>query len=124
MRYRKLTATGDYSFGHSQGDFYINQPECVAQSIQTRLQLNQGDWFLDTSAGVPWRTKILGKTNNNVSPRTRDLILKTVLLGTTGLAVNNPLVSFTSTQVKRSLSIAATVNTIYTEDPIYIDVVL
>jgi hypothetical protein len=107
MKYRMLSPTGDYTFGQSLANFYINQIECVSQSILTRLRLNQGDWFLDITAGVPWNSKILGKS----SPRTRDIVLKTVLLGTTGVT---ELTSFSvSLNTQRKLSYTATVSTIY-----------
>ena len=60
MRYRKLTASGDYSFGHGVGDFWINSPEGVGQSVVTRLKLWQGEWFLDKTAGTPYAQQILG----------------------------------------------------------------
>ena len=110
MRYRKLDANGDYSFGHSLGDFYIDQIECVSQSVLTRLKLNQGDWFLNTQAGVPWNTKILGKS----SPRTRDTVFKAVLVATNGVT---SLQSFSASRnaQTRKLSYTATVLTIYSD---------
>jgi hypothetical protein len=114
MRYRKLSPTGDYTFGQSLGNYYIDQAECVQQSCFTRLQLNQGDWFLDTSAGVPWTTRVLG---NKASPRTRDIVIKSVILGTSGLVGIVPN-TWSATQVLRQLSISAQVYTIYTATPI------
>lgn len=61
MRYRKLTATGDYSFGNGQLDFWINSPEGVAQAIKTGLLLWLGEWYLDNSLGMPWIQGVLGK---------------------------------------------------------------
>lgn len=60
MRYRRLSETGDYVFGRGQADFWRDAPEGVAQSVQTRLQLYTGEWFLDTSEGMDWRNKVLG----------------------------------------------------------------
>ena len=39
MKYRKLTSTGDYSFG-SGGNDYADGNEAVAQAIKTKLLLN------------------------------------------------------------------------------------
>lgn len=61
MRYRKLTNTGDYSFGNGQADFYRDVPEAVGQSVLTRLLLWLGEWYLNTDDGTPYMTGILGK---------------------------------------------------------------
>jgi hypothetical protein len=38
----------------------IDGLDAIAQDMQTRLQIFQGEWFLDTRIGVPWFQKILG----------------------------------------------------------------
>ena len=81
MRVRALDANGDMQFGRGQRDFYVNQKEGVAQNVQTRLGLYTGDWTLDTTAGTPWRTKVLGKRTD----ATRDPALRARILGTTGV---------------------------------------
>lgn len=78
MRYRKLDENDDYSFGHGNNDFYINEPMAVAQAALTRLQLFLGSWFLDTSDGTPWDTEILGTNTGG----TRDLAIQERVLGT------------------------------------------
>ena len=60
MRYRKLDADGDYSFGSRQADF-PGLPDTVAQAVKTRLMLLRGEWFLDSTEGMPWQGEVLGK---------------------------------------------------------------
>lgn len=78
MRMRKLTASGDYSFGNGQNDFYRDVPEAVAQAVQTRLLLWVGEWFLNIESGTPWMTGILGKKTKSLADATiQDRILNT-----------------------------------------------
>jgi hypothetical protein len=81
MRVRKEDADGDSIFGHGQQDFFIDQAEAVAQIVKTRLHLWQGEWFLDTSDGTPWRTRVLGK----YTQLSRDMVLRSRVLGTPGV---------------------------------------
>src|SRR6185312_7089537 len=81
MRYRKLDANGDYSFGNQQADFYINTPEAVAQAVKTRLALFTGEWFLDVTEGTPWRTEVLGK----YTQAAYDIVLKERIVDTPGV---------------------------------------
>lgn len=81
MRYRRLNANGDYVFGSGQSDFYTNVPEAPAQAVLTRLRLNLGEWFLDTTDGTPWQTQVLGA--NTVA--TRDAVIKSRILSTPGV---------------------------------------
>lgn len=78
MRYRKLTDTNDYSFGHGEADFYKDVPEAPAQAVLTRLMLFRGQWFLDKTAGTPWNTQVLGKyTLSSRDPVIRARVLDT-----------------------------------------------
>jgi hypothetical protein len=106
MRYRKLDANGDYSFGHGAVDFYINSPDGVAQAVKTRLALLQGEWFLDTQEGTPYATQILGTNTQN----TYDIAIRSRILGTQGV---NELIYYQSSINNRSLSVYATIDTIY-----------
>lgn len=81
MRYRKLTATGDMTFGNGVSNFWVNQPEGVAQAVKTRLRLVLGEWFYDTTDGTAWFTKILG----NNTRATRDPVVRNRTLQTTGM---------------------------------------
>jgi hypothetical protein len=108
MRYRKLDANGDYTFGHQQADFYRDQPEAVGQAVKTRLGLLTGEWFLDTTEGTPWRTDILGKYTQGAY----DAVLKDRILETEGV---QSIDAYTSSLDRntRTLSVTATISTIY-----------
>ncbi len=108
MRYRKLDADGDYTFGNQQADFLRDSPEAVAQAVQTRLKLDLGEWFLDTTDGTPWNTEVLGER----TVATRDAAIKKRILGTTGLT---QIDSYTSEfePNSRTLTASVTVTTDY-----------
>lgn len=109
MRYRKLDANGDYVWGGGLSAFYIDVPEAVAQAAATRLRLGLGEWFLDTTDGTPWRTQVLGKYTGN----TRDLVLKSRVLGTTGAVNLSNYSSQVGVRGPRSFTVQMTLNTIY-----------
>ena len=120
MRYRKLAqpvtqnvfslSGGDYSFGHGAADFYVNQPEVVAQLVLTRLGLWLGEWFLALDDGTDWNTKVLGR----LTERTRDPVIQARILETPGVT---EIVSYSSSLNRdtRGFSIDALINTIYGE---------
>ncbi len=108
MRYRKLSADGDYTFGNGQLDFYRDIPEAVAQSVKTRLLLWLGEWFLNIEDGTPYMQGILGKYSEVFADTTiQDRV-------TTGQGVVN-IDNFVSTKDpdNRSLSVQFDLNTIY-----------
>jgi hypothetical protein len=108
MRYRQLDANGDYVFGNGPGEFLVNTPAAVAQAVVTRLKLWQGEWFLDSQAGTPYNTQVLGYGTQNVY----DAAIQTVILNTTGV---NQISDYSSSfnRTTRALTINATVATIY-----------
>ena len=89
MRTRALSPTGDYTFGKGLGNFLINSPATVGQEVQTSLALILGEWYLDTSQGLPWATEVFGYNTQSV----RDLAIKNVILSTQGVTA---LESFSS----------------------------
>jgi hypothetical protein len=104
MRYRQLDDNGDYTVGLP---FFVNSPQCVAQAISTRLKLWQGEWFLDSTAGTPWRQSILGRSTNP------DAFIKQAILGTQGVTA---LLTYNSVlSAKRQLTVSGTVATLYGE---------
>ncbi len=107
MRYRKLDANGDYTV-ETGDDFYVNSPAAVAQAVQTRLRLFAGEWFLDTSAGMPWNTGVLGK----YTAAAYDPLIKEQILAAQGVT---EITAYTSTRdpSARTLNVAVTIGTIY-----------
>lgn len=76
MRYRKLSPSGDMTFGKQQANFHTNSPEAVGQAVMTTLKLWRGEWFLDQSVGVPYTAEVLGKgTRASLEPALRTAIL-------------------------------------------------
>lgn len=108
MRYRKLSPTGDYVFGNSELDFYVNEPAAVGQAVKTRLLLWLGEWFLDLNEGTQWMQGVIGKH----SQTTADATVQDRIAGTQGLA---DIASFTSTvnPDTRLYSVNTTIDTIY-----------
>jgi hypothetical protein len=108
MRYRALSPTHDYVFGAGPAEFLVDTPAAVAQAVTTRLKLWQGEWFLDSQAGTPYNTQVLGYGTQKVY----DAAIQTVILNTTGVnQISNYSSSFNSTT--RALDIEATIATIY-----------
>lgn len=106
MRYRALDANGDYSFGHGSADFLVDTPATVAQAVDTRLLLMEGEWFLDDTEGTPYATEILGThTQGTYDQAIRQRVLETE--GVTGI------VSYSSTLNRgtRALAVSVTINT-------------
>ncbi|WP_089177157.1 hypothetical protein [Bosea sp. AS-1] len=108
MRYRKLDSDGDYSFGNGAADFWKDQPEAVAQAVQTRLFLFEGEWFLDSREGMTWNTQVLGVRTAN----TRDPAIRRRVLGTQGAKA---LLDYSSSLNRdtRGFSVNMTIDTIY-----------
>ena len=107
---------GDWQFGHGSADYWINVPDAVAQICLTRLALNRGEWFLDTSDGTPWGTQVLGKYTDSV----RDLVIQTRINGTPGLAPNG-ITSYSSSlgaTVPRQFLVNANLTTIYSANQV------
>lgn len=108
MRYRRLDANGDYSFGGQQLDYFRDTPMAVAQAVETRLMLFRGEWFLDTTEGTPWMMEILGKNTQT----TYDAAIRQRILGTPGVTELLGYSSDLDTEARR-VAIAATINTVY-----------
>jgi len=107
MIYRKLDINGDYSMGHGASDWLSNSPATVAQAITTSLKLFQGEWFVNTSDGLPLN-EIMGF--NNILQC--DYVISATIAGTPGF---KDFVDYTSyyNPVTRTISPVAIIDTIY-----------
>ena len=108
MRYRKLSASGDYTFGHGQQDFWRDVPEAVGQAVRTRLLLWLGEWFLNIDEGTPYMQGILGKYSVDVA----NITIQDRVFGTQGLT---DITNFESEidPDTRNLSVQFSIDTIY-----------
>jgi len=105
MKYRTLSATGDYVFGRLNS-FLTDSPEAVAQAIKTRLGLWTKEWFLDSSEGTDFMDKVLGYGTQG----TRDAEIKGRILGTPGVT---EILQYSSSVSARSFIVSALVQTQY-----------
>lgn len=108
MRYRKLDSNGDFTFGKGDGNFFVNTPETVGQAVKTRLGLIESEWFLDTTQGTPYTSKILGA--GHVS--TYDAAIQEIIINTQGVT---KITAYASNfdPLLRKATISATIDTIY-----------
>jgi hypothetical protein len=108
MRIRAVTATGDYTFGANGQNFLVNSIAAVGLAISDRLALFTGQWYLDLTAGTPWFTQVIGYGTKGLY----DQMLQGVILGTQGVLA---ILAYSSVEdaTTRTLSVAATVQTIY-----------
>ena len=100
MIVRQIDPNGDYQLGQ----FLANSPEAVAQVIQTRLALWEGEWFLDVTDGTPYMKDILGNNTNY------DYEIQERILLTPGV---QDLAQYASSVVDRALTVVCTVDTQY-----------
>ena len=54
----------------------------VGQHVRQRLKTFEGEWFLDTSAGVPWLDEVLGRQPDTVIA---EALIKAEILETVGI---------------------------------------
>lgn len=109
MKYRRLTETGDYSFGRGKGDF-LTDIEAVTQAIYTSLKLLKGEWWENLEAGLPLFQSIIGQSGTPEHIKAIDLIVNDKILNVTGvISISN----YKGEYLNRTYSISCTVETIY-----------
>lgn len=106
MRYRRLDADRDMTFGQGLLNFLIDSREAVAQAVLTRLLLLRGEWFVDLTEGTPYATEVLGYHTRG----TRDAAIRARILGTPGVVT---ITAYSSTLIDRAFSVTATLDTIF-----------
>ena len=108
MRYRKLSADRDYTFGQGIGNFFVDQVEAPAQAVLTRLLLLRGEWFLDIDDGTAWATRVLGKYTGS----TYDPEIQGRIAGTPNVLQIRRYESINNGET-RELSVRAEIDTVY-----------
>ncbi len=106
--YRPLSSSGDYQLGLSAGSF-LSGAAAVAQAITTNLKLLLGEWFEDVSLGTPLFQSILGVSGTPANVQSIDLIVRSRILSTQGVAA---ITAFTSSYANRTYSCTVTVSTV------------
>jgi hypothetical protein len=107
--YRALDGNGDFTMGKT-AKTYVSGVYAVAQAVQTRLLLLQGEWWEDTADGLPLFQQILNQPGSDKQLSAIDLLIKDRILGTAG--VRN-IASYNRTYVNRRYSFDCIINTIY-----------
>jgi hypothetical protein len=102
-----MDENGDYTFGFSS--FYTDA-DAVTQAIQTKLLMFQGEWWEDTTDGLPMFQQILGTNGGTPNVTAVDLIVQSRIVETPN--VNN-IVSYTSSYKNKTYTAPAVVNTTY-----------
>ena len=116
MKYRKLDADGDYSFGRGNQNFFIDSPEAVAQAVKTSLALFQGEWFLDTSIGMPWLTQVIGSNTQSIY----DDLIRGKVLQVSGVASIDSYTSLLD-KTSRKLTVSMSITTNFSEQQVVVD---
>lgn len=79
--YRRLDANHDPVYGQSKANF-LTDIDAVAQAIQTRLLLFQGEWWESTLEGLPLWQQILGRPGGVHALQKITLLIQQRILGT------------------------------------------
>lgn len=108
MRIRQQTPSGDFIFGQSLKNFYINSPIGVGLAVQGALSLFLGEWYLDNTIGVPYVQGVLGKH----SQATADQLIQNQVLQVDNV-VNIQSYESTLDPETRTYSATMLINTIF-----------
>lgn len=105
VRYRKLSPLGDYVFGGNKNDFHVDAA-AAGQAAYTGLQLLLGEWWEDTSQGLPLFQSILGQSGTPEHIRAVDMLIQEAILNVQGV---QQITSFQSSYANRQYTITSCV---------------
>jgi|LULL01.1.fsa_nt_gb hypothetical protein len=108
MRIRKVDASGDMVMGGDQASIWRDVPEVVGVLVEARLNLWEGQWWLDATQGTPYEQQVLGKRTEGL----RDPALQARILDTPGVVEIEAYNSVLDRQT-RGLTVSATIQTVY-----------
>lgn len=75
-------ATNDLHLDASNNLATVTGAHAVGQHVRQRLKTFEGEWFLDTTAGVAWIGQLLGQ---NYDPALAEAVVKAEILDTDGV---------------------------------------
>lgn len=86
--------TNDLYLDQNNNLAVVHNAAAVAQHVRQRLKTFQGEWFLDTTAGVPWLAQIMGK---QYDPALAEAVVKAEIMDTDAVVeITSFSVSFAS----------------------------
>ena len=106
MRVRAQSPTGDMTFGNGVQNYLVDSPQAVAQCVYTALRLLLGEWFLNTAAGVPWLTQVIGFGTES----TQDTVIRNAIQGVQGV---KSILSYSSSRNGTTFTVNVTIDTLY-----------
>lgn len=63
----KLDESGDVSFVNGESGVTSIGAEDLSQRLQIRLNTFQGEWFMDSTLGVDWWNRVVGKNRSKMA---------------------------------------------------------
>lgn len=109
MKYRRLDANGDYTFGHGSSD-YLSGIDALRQAVETKIKLFYGEWFANQGIGIPMFQSLLGQVNIEQLKIALQNLLTARVLEVKGV---QSVEAMTITQNDRELHVSLTLNTTY-----------
>ena len=111
MKSRKLSSTGDYTFGLNESNF-ITEVDAITQNIKTKLLLFREEWWEDLGDGIPLFQDVLGAYNLQSSQMALERLCDSRIIEVDGvLSVKS--VNAIIDDINRSVYIEFEVDTIY-----------
>lgn len=104
--------TNDWHLDSSGNLAIVTDADAVAQHARQRVKTYQGEWFLDTEAGIPWIENILGRVYN---PELAEALVTAEIVATDGVTGILGVSTSLSRKVRGLELNSAEITTIYGE---------